>query len=102
MRSIRHPGPVSPVREQVAACRAAPLALRLRAGQSVNAAVTGALAEAGHASGYVDLDGVEIAPMHYVIPAPAPDASHVAWYRRHPVAGGHRHGGTGRRDCRRA
>lgn len=80
MRSIRHPGPVSPVREQVAACRAAPLALRLRAGQSVNAAVTGALAEAGHASGYVDLDGVEIAPMHYVIPAPAPNASHVAWY----------------------
>lgn len=80
MRTIRHPGPVSPVRAQVAACRAGPLALRLRAGQSVNAAVTGALAEAGHASGYVDLDGLAISPMHYVIPAPAPDASHVAWY----------------------
>lgn len=79
-RSIRHPGPVAPEREKVAAGRAAQLVLRLRAGQSVNAAVTGALAEAGYASGYVDLDGLAISPMHYVIPAAAPDASHAAWY----------------------
>jgi predicted DNA-binding protein with PD1-like motif len=80
MRSIRHPGPVAPVRERVAAGTAVPLVLRLRAGQSVNAAVTGALAEAGCASGYVDLDGLAIAPMHYVIPAASPDTSHAAWY----------------------
>lgn len=80
MRSIRHPGPVAPVRERVAAGRAVPLVLRLRAGQSVNAAVTGALAEAGYASGYADLDRLAIKPMHYVIPAAAPDTSHAAWY----------------------
>jgi predicted DNA-binding protein with PD1-like motif len=80
MRSIRHPGPVAPVRERVVAGRAVPLVLRLRVGQSVNAAVTGALAEAGYASGYADLDGLAIAPMHYVIPAAAPDTSHAAWY----------------------
>lgn len=80
MRSLRHPGPVSPEREKVAACRAHELTLQLKAGQSVNAAVTGALAEAGFASGYVHLEGVRVAPMRYVIPAPAPDAAHVAWY----------------------
>ncbi len=80
MRSIRHPGPVAPVREGVAAGRAVPLVLRVRAGQSVNAAVTGALAEAGYASGYADLDRLAIEPMHYVIPAAAPDTSHAAWY----------------------
>ncbi|MBX9451961.1 MAG: DUF296 domain-containing protein [Mesorhizobium sp.] len=80
MRSIRHPGPVALERERVAAGRAVPLVLRLRAGQSVNAAVTGALAEAGYASGYADLDRLAIEPMHYVIPAAAPDTSHAAWY----------------------
>lgn len=80
MRSIRHPGPAAPVREKVAAGRAVPLVLRLRAGLSVNMAVTGALAQAGYASGYADLDQLAIAPMHYVIPAAAPDRSHAAWY----------------------
>lgn len=61
-------------------CRAHPLVLDLRKGESVNAAVTGALARAGFASGFVRLDGVAVAPMRYVIPAEAPDDRHVAWY----------------------
>lgn len=80
MRKLNHPGPVSPRREQSAACRATSLDLALVKGKSVNAAITGALAKAGFSAGYVHLENVAIAPMRYVIPAVSPDGSHVAWY----------------------
>ena len=80
MRRLRHPGPEAAERAAVVACRAFPLSLDLGAGESVNAALTGALARAGFASGFARLDGLAVAPMRYVIPAEAPDASHVAWY----------------------
>jgi len=80
MRSLRHPGPPAALRQAVVPCRAFPLVLDLKEGDSVNAAVTGALARAGFASGFARLDGLAVAPMHYVIPAAAPDDSHVAWY----------------------
>lgn len=80
MRSLKHPGPPAAERERVAPCRAHRLSLTLPAGLNVNEAATGALAEAGFSSGFVRLDGVSIEPMRYVIPAPAPDDAHVAWY----------------------
>ena len=80
MRSLRHPGPPAALRQAVIACRAFPLVLDLKEGDSVNAAVTGALARAGFAAGFARLDGLAVAPMRYVIPAAAPDASHAAWY----------------------
>ena len=80
MRSLRHPGPIATERERVVPCRAHPLTLTLPAGRTVNEAVTGALAEAGFASGFARLDSVAVSPMRYVIPAPAPDATHGAWY----------------------
>lgn len=80
MRSLRHPGPIAAERVRLARCVARPVELQLEAGLTVNEAITGALAKAGFASGYVDLAGIDIEPMRYVIPAPAPDASHVAWY----------------------
>ena len=80
MRSLRHPGPPAAERVRAVPCRAHRLSLTLPAGSSVNEAVTGALAEAGFASGFAQLDGVAISPMRYVIPAPAPDEAHVAWY----------------------
>ncbi|MCO5157713.1 MAG: DUF296 domain-containing protein [Aquamicrobium sp.] len=80
MRFLRHPGPPAALRQNVVPCRAHPLVLDLKAGESVNAAVTGALARAGFASGFARLDGVAVEPMRYVIPAAAPDDSHVAWY----------------------
>jgi len=80
MRQLKHPGPVAAEREQSAACRATALTLTLAKGQSVNAAVTGALARAGFSAGYVHLENVAISPMRYVIPAVAPDDTHVAWY----------------------
>jgi len=80
MRFLRHPGPPAALRQAVIACRAFPLVLDLKEGDSVNAAVTGALARAGFAAGFARLDGLAVAPMRYVIPAAAPDASHAAWY----------------------
>ena len=80
MRFVRHPGPPALERETTTPCHAHLLSLSLQAGQSVNEAVTGALGNAGFSSAYVHLENVALAPMRYVIPAPAPDASHVAWY----------------------
>ena len=80
MRFLRHPGPPAPERENAVPCRARRFSLRLAAGQSVNAAVTAGLAEAGFTSGYVHLEDVAVSPMRYVIPAAAPDPSHAAWY----------------------
>lgn len=57
-----------------------PVEIRLKAGLSVNEAVTGGLAEQGFDAGYVMLRDVELAPLAYVIPATAPDSDHIAWY----------------------
>lgn len=80
MRYLKHPGPVTAEREKTAPCCAERISLRLAKGQSANAAITGALAQAGFSAGYVHLENVAISPMRYVIPAPSPDDSHVAWY----------------------
>jgi hypothetical protein len=72
MRFLRHPGPPAPERENAVPCRASRFSLRLAAGQSVNAAVTAGLAEAGFTSGYVHLEGVAVSPMRYVIQRPIP------------------------------
>lgn len=80
MRALRQPGPAAALRETAVACRAQPVSVTLRAGQSVNEAVTGTLARAGFDTGCVTLENVAIAPMRYVVPAPAPDGTHVAWY----------------------
>lgn len=62
------------------ACTAVPVEIALKAGVSVNEAVTGGLAEQGFDAGYVMLRDVELAPLAYVIPATAPDSEHIAWY----------------------
>ncbi|MEO3388466.1 DUF296 domain-containing protein [Mesorhizobium sp. CAU 1741] len=80
MRSLTQPGPVATERMKAVPCRAHPVQLPLAAGATVNEAITGALARAGFSSGYVTLENVAVAPMRYVIPANAPDDTHVAWY----------------------
>lgn len=47
---------------------------------SVNEAAARALAEAGFQGGYMMLRDVRLSPLHYVIPAAAPDTGHAAWY----------------------
>jgi predicted DNA-binding protein with PD1-like motif len=79
-RSIRHPGPPAAKRIRTVEADIHPLRLRLRKGLSVNDAVTTALVEAGFESGYVELAGLSLDPLRYVIPAASPDAAHAAWY----------------------
>ncbi|MHB2267762.1 PPC domain-containing DNA-binding protein [Aliihoeflea sp. PC F10.4] len=79
-RFIRHPGPVAPERMKVAPCTAHRVSLDLKAGESVNRAVTGVLGAAGFSSGYARLAGVQLEPLRYVMPAPSPNDAHAAWY----------------------
>lgn len=65
---------------KIAPCAAHRVLLDLRAGESVNQAVTDALGKAGFSSGYARLAGVELAPLHYVVPAPSSNGTHAAWY----------------------
>lgn len=80
MRSIRHPGPVSPERIAAVPCRALPVTLTLKPGQSVNQAVAEAFSAVGAAGGYIRLRNAAMSPMRYVIPAASPDGKHAAWY----------------------
>ena len=101
-RQIRHPGPPAAARITALPCRAVPLRLTLRAGQSLAAAVPAAMAQAGFAHGYLRLDGARFAPLSFVTPAPATGDGHAAWYsatHRH-LAAQVRYGGLhlGQRD----
>jgi predicted DNA-binding protein with PD1-like motif len=80
IRSIVHPGKPAQERIQGAPASVHRLSLRLAKGLCVNEAVTRALAQAGFESGYVDLAGVSLEPLRYVLPAPSPDSAHAAWY----------------------
>ncbi|ATX67137.1 hypothetical protein [Roseinatronobacter bogoriensis] len=80
MRTITHPGPIADRRADVVPCHADPIEVTLRAGHTLTRAITQGLAEAGYANGYLRLDGVSLAPLHYVTPAPAPGDGHAAWY----------------------
>lgn len=80
MRQITHPGPTAPTRADVVACHAEPLRVQLRAGQTLTRAITEGLAQVGFRAGYLRLDGVGLAPLRYVMPAPAPGDGHAAWY----------------------
>lgn len=77
---LTHPGPVTGPRVEAVPCAAHPLTLRLRAGRTLAAAVAEALAQAGFGVGYLRLDGLRMAPLVWVIPAPAPGDGRVAWF----------------------
>ena len=102
MRLISHPGPAAPERVTALPCKATPVRLTLRAGQSLADAVPNAFLQAGFDFGYLRLDGSFFAPLTFVTPSPAPDDSHAAWYSdTHKFnAARVRHGGVhlGQRD----
>ncbi|MBC7133038.1 MAG: DUF296 domain-containing protein [Roseovarius sp.] len=77
---LTHPGPAVGPRLTAVACTAHPVTLRLPAGARVTQAVAEALQRAGFAAGYLRLDGVALAALRYVIPAPGPGDGRVAWY----------------------
>lgn len=70
---VVHPGPVGAERVTGVACRVYPASVRLPAGAALIEAARAAPAAWLRFSG-------PMAPMHYVIPAEAPDAGHAAWY----------------------
>ena len=78
MRSVVHPGPVAPARFDIAACDGAPIEVTLAADIPLEDAV--ADATTGYDSAWLEIGNAPVAQLDYVIPALAPDDTHVAWY----------------------
>src|SRR4051794_1428973 len=80
MRTLRQPGPRHPVR--IDAIPAAPHALRLTlpAGATLTEALTAPMVAAGFQCGTLTLRNATLSPFRYVMPNPAPDETHVAWF----------------------
>jgi predicted DNA-binding protein with PD1-like motif len=80
IRSLRQPGPTHPSR--IDAFRGVSHALHfdLRAGVTLNQAITAPLVEAGFQSGTVTFRGTALNPFRYVMPGPADNESHVAYF----------------------
>lgn len=85
MRSLHQPGPAH--LERIACVRGTPASLRfrLRPGVSLNDAVCGPLMDAGFLGAAVILRNVALNPFRYVMPGPADDETHVAYFAG-PVA----------------
>ena len=96
MRLIRHPGAEASDRADVLPCQTVPVRIPLRKGLTLTQAIQDAMDAAGFRYGYLRLDGVELAPLAYVMPAPAPGDGHAAWYSATQTRGQERitHGGA--------
>lgn len=79
-RRVLHPGPVAKERIEAMACRAEAFEVTLAAGIDMNASVADAFAARRFSGGFLRLKNAMVDPMRYVIPAPAADAEHAAWY----------------------
>ena len=80
MRRLVQPGPVQPVRIDSIGGDLTPLRFILRAGLTLTEALTGPLVEAGFQSATLVVKGGALNPFRYVMPGPADDASHVAYF----------------------
>jgi hypothetical protein len=80
IQSLRQPGPVHPNR--IDRCRGdiLPLRYKLSPGQTLNEAVTGPLVAAGFQCGTVVFQDLAAGPFQYVMPGPADNESHVAYF----------------------
>ena len=104
MRRIIHPGPVAPVRREVARTKLNPVSGVLQPGETFMDAVARVFREAGCRGGFLTIGTGTCNPFRYVLPALSPDAEHAAWYSETfaPAAGGRFLGATaivGERDC---
>lgn len=77
---MRHPGPRAPERILAAPTRFQPLTGWLRRGQRVMDGVSAIVQESGFPGAVLWLDGLNLAPMRYVLPALSIDGLHGAWY----------------------
>ncbi|PPQ29372.1 hypothetical protein CCS01_21740 [Rhodopila globiformis] len=80
MRTLKQPGPVHPERITWFRGQPQPLWFALPAGATLNQALSEPLAAAGLQSATLVLTDVALSPFRYVMPGPADDASHVAWF----------------------
>ena len=80
MRSLTQPGPCPP--ERIVSCdgHLVELAYRLEPGLTLNEALSRPLLEAGFVGGTMRFAGAGFRPFAYVVPHPAPDPSHVAYF----------------------
>lgn len=80
MRRLVQPGPEQSPRIVAVAALGAGVSFSLQPGRSLNEALTGPMRAAGLRSGQMEFSGCLLGPFHYVIPAVAPDAGHVAYF----------------------
>ena len=80
IRSLRQPGPIHPNRIDLFRGDADNLHFTLKPGLSLNQAVTGPLVEAGFQCGGIVFRATVLNPLRYVMPGPAEDDSHVAYF----------------------
>ena len=80
MTRMIHPGPRAALRVQARRAALRKLTGIMPAGQTVMQAVGDIFAQAGCKGGILWLDGVVLEPMRFVLPAPATDGLHGAWY----------------------
>ncbi|WP_428483128.1 PCC domain-containing protein [Rhodopila sp.] len=80
MRQLMQPGPVHPKRIDSIPGKPHRLHFALTPGATLNAALTAPLVAAGFQSATVTFQAADLDPFHYVVPSPANDAFHVAWF----------------------
>jgi predicted DNA-binding protein with PD1-like motif len=80
MRTLRQPGPIHPDRIDVFRGEPQALDIRLRPGATLNEAITAPMVAAGFQCGTVTFKGVAVSPFRYVMPGPADDGRHVAYF----------------------
>ncbi|MBN9559753.1 MAG: DUF296 domain-containing protein [Alphaproteobacteria bacterium] len=80
MRSLRQPGPAEGERIEAHDGDCVALEIALNAGLSLNEALTRELVASGFSSGTLVFADAVLGPFTYVVPHPAPDASHVAYF----------------------
>jgi predicted DNA-binding protein with PD1-like motif len=80
MRTLVQPGPVHPNRIDWFRDQPRPLRFRLPAGATLNEALTAPFVLAGLQSGTAVLRDVAVNPFQYVMPGPADEADHVAYF----------------------
>jgi hypothetical protein len=80
IRSLPQPGPVHPDRIDCCPGDAMPLRYTLAPGLTLIEAITGPLIEAGFQCATVVFHDIALSPFRYVMPGPADDDSHVAYF----------------------
>ena len=80
MRRLQQPGPAPEQRIESIAGHGRLVEFDLQPGLPLNDALTRPLVAAGMRSAALVFHDVELAPLHYCVPGPPQDASHVAWF----------------------